>query len=255
MGTAAQPNTLTLRPNVPSELADKTRAELAGYYAHISALDDLLGKLMRGLEEEGLYEDTVFVYTSDHGDMLGSQGQRRKQRPWDESILVPLLLRYPARFGREGRAVSMPINTPDLMPTLLGLCGLEIPGSVEGIDYTPYLLGERSSDVEGTLIQCFHPFGEWLRSEGGREFRGIRTERYTYVRNLQGPWLLYDNEEDPYQLNNICGQESFRQLQMRLDEILQAHLAERKDDFLHGDAYIQLWGYQVDKNGTVPYTK
>ncbi|MDF2715859.1 MAG: Arylsulfatase, partial [Paenibacillus sp.] len=88
------PAKLTLRGNIPKAAEEQSRKELAGYYAHITALDALIGQLRATLAEENIDEDTIFVYTSDHGDMLGSQGRQRKQWPWDESILVPFLLRY-----------------------------------------------------------------------------------------------------------------------------------------------------------------
>jgi arylsulfatase A-like enzyme len=96
------PDKIVLRPNVPLERQDQASQDLSGYYAHISALDACLGRLLETLGEEGIKEDTLFVYTSDHGDMLWSQGEYRKQRPWDESILVPFLLHYPRLFGRGG---------------------------------------------------------------------------------------------------------------------------------------------------------
>jgi arylsulfatase A-like enzyme len=246
---------LTLRPNVPAELAEASRQDMAGYYAHISALDSYVGELSAALEEEGIAEDTIFVYASDHGDMLGSQGQQRKQRPWDESIRVPFLLRYPRLFGREGRKVGMPFNSPDIMPTLLGLSGLDIPETAEGIDYAPYLRGEADLRVEAALIACISPFGEFKRVNGGREYRGIRTARYTYVRDLDGPWLLYDNERDPYQLSNVCGQEVYSEQERQLDELLTRMLQDRGDDFLPGEEYVRRWGYVTDANGTVPYGK
>jgi arylsulfatase A-like enzyme len=116
-----------LRPNVPLEKHALARRELAGYYAHILALDHALGRLLDAVERSGAVEDTIFVFWSDHGDMLHSHGERRKQRPWEESVHVPLLIRYPRRFGRQGRRIEAPINTPDLLPTLLGLCGLPTP--------------------------------------------------------------------------------------------------------------------------------
>jgi len=248
------PDTLTLRPNVPSGRAEKARHDLAGYYAHVSALDHCIGQLISTLRETGLEEDTIFVYTSDHGDMLYSHGLERKQRPWDESILVPFLLRYPAAFGRRGRKISAPINTPDIMPTLLGLCFAEIPDTVEGNDYSPYLRGEAKAPAEAALIECITPFGEADRRRGGQEYRGLRTERYTYVRNLQGPWLLYDNQADPYQMRNLCGTEEAAELQERLDSLLKSILQERGDEFLPGEAYIRRWGYVTDETGTVPFT-
>ena len=117
------------------------------------------------------------------------------------------------------------------------------------------LRGEKPDDQEAaSLIMCPSPFGEWLRSRGGKEYRGVRTRRYTFVRDLEGPWLLYDNEKDPYQLDNLCGRSEHEALQERLDEVLKNKLAETNDAFLPGIEYIRKWGYKVSKNGTVPYT-
>jgi arylsulfatase A-like enzyme len=249
------PAKLTLRDNIPREAEELSRKELAGYYAHITALDALIGQLRATLAEENIDEDTIFVYTSDHGDMLGSQGKQRKQWPWDESILVPFLLRYPKAFGQARKDVAMPINTPDIMPTLLGLCYLRIPSTVEGTDYSGYLRGEDELHVEAALIHCIHPSGEFRRGVGGKEYRGIRTSRYTYVRDLQGPWLLFDNEKDPCQLTNLCDDESSKPLQKYLNHVLDRMLGEHHDDFLAGEAYIARWGYVTDQTGTVPYKK
>lgn len=248
------PETIALRPNVPEEVAKKARRDLAGYYAHVSALDELVGDLLKTLDDEGIADNTIFIYTSDHGDMLGSQGQFRKQRPWDESILVPFLLRFPKALGRTAREVRMPIDAPDIMPTLLGLCGIPIPETVEGKNYAPFLRGEEDLHVEAALIQCVQPFGEWIKMKGGKEYRGIRTQRYTYVRDLNGPWLLYDNYEDPYQLNNLCNNRQYEDVQKRLDDILMNMLKERKDEFLPGEEYIRMWNYVTDETGTVPFT-
>ena len=102
------PHSIELRPNVPPEMAEEARNWIAGYYAHCTALDDCLGALLQTLEDEGLAENTIFVFTSDHGDMLGSQGEVKKQRPWEESIRVPFLLRWPRHFGWQGREVDAP---------------------------------------------------------------------------------------------------------------------------------------------------
>ena len=251
-----QPGSIVLRPNVPAEHTDQAQKQLAGYYAHISALDQYLGQLQQTLEETGMVEDTIFIYTSDHGDMLWSQGEQRKQRPWDELILVPFLLSYPARFGVGGHKVTIPFNSPDIMPTLLGLCDIPVPATVEGTNYAPTLLGESQADAEGALIACIQPFGEWFpqNNSSAREYRGLRTHRYTYVRDLNGPWLLYDNQVDPYQLHNRCGEPAFQAVQVRLDGLLQKMLRERGDAFLPGIEYMRQWGYPADSTGTVPYT-
>ncbi len=247
------PAALELRPNVPDQLAPQARQWLAGYYAHCSALDACVGDLMATLDEEGIAEDTLFVFTSDHGDMLGSQGMERKQKPWDESICVPFLLRYPARFGPQGHQVDALLDAPDIMPTLLGLCDIPIPNSVEGFDFTDHIEGGDDPCGGCALLACYHPFGEWHCDNGGREFRGLRTHHYTYVRALHGPWLLYDNTNDPYQLNNLIDRNAYTDLQIELDYELQRRLESMNDKFLPGMQYIEKWGYEVDEQGTVPY--
>ena len=248
------PQKLTLRNNVPKEQQDEARKTLAGYYAHIAALDDCIGDLLRTLKELGLENDTIFVFTSDHGDMLHSHGQMNKQRPYDESIRVPFLLRYPAGLGAKGRTIDMPINTPDIMPTLLGLSGIEVPDTVEGTDFSDAVKGKTKPSDNAALISCPSPFGQWKRTDGGREYRGVRTRRYTYVRDRNGPWLLYDNEKDPHQLDNLCNKPQYGKLQKELEGLLSQKLQETNDEFLSGPEYIKQWGYTVDESGTVRYT-
>lgn len=243
------PEQLTLRENVSGDSA-AWRRDLAGYYAHIAALDESLDHLLRTIDDSGLRDNTLVVFTSDHGDMLGSHGQPRKQKPWDESILVPLLIRGPSI---QRQVIEIPINTPDLMPTLLGVCGVPIPASVQGDDFSLLLQGAPLPADNPVLIQCPSPFGEWTRARGGREYRGVRTRRYTYVRDLKGPWLLYDNETDSFQLNNLVNDPQFADVQARLEEELRKLLAKTGDDFQPGATYIAKWGYAVDEHGTVRY--
>ncbi len=248
------PDALSVRPNVPESDRQKAREVLAGYYAHIAALDDCLGDLLTTLSEQGIAENTILVFTSDHGDMLYSHGRQKKQQPWDESIRVPFLLRYPAALGPGGRTIDMPINTPDIMPTLLGLCGIDVLETVEGTDFSRVVKGESPAPDNAVLISCPSPFGQWNRKIGGREYRGVRTERYTYVRDLDGPWLLYDNVDDPYQLTNLVNRPEHARLQEQLEERLKARLTQTRDDFRSGWDYIRQWGYEVDDSGTVVYT-
>lgn len=181
------PEKIQLRQNVPFEAQHAARQQLAGYYAHITALDECLGRMMDTVHELGMEDNTIFIYTSDHGDMLGSQGVYAKQKPWDENILVPFLMRCPERFTKSGMVIEDPVNTQDIMPTLLELCGISIPDTVDGKSCVPLITGTEEPSDEGALLQCLHPFGEWHRNMGGKEYRGIRTKRYTYVRDLNGP--------------------------------------------------------------------
>ena len=247
---------ITLRGNVPDELRETALKDYRGYYAHMTALDECLGDLMLTLEQTGLADNTIVVYTSDHGDMLYSHSYKKKQQPWDESLRVPFLVRWPSRLQNKPHQITMPIDTPDIMPTLLGLVGdTEIPDEVEGRDLSRVILGtEKPDDDYAALITCPQPFGQWSRIRGGREYRGMRNTRYTYCRDLNGPWLLYDNEADPFQKNNLVGQRDHNKLQKEFDEHLNHLLKESHDEFLPGPELVRRSGYIIsEKSGTVNY--
>jgi arylsulfatase A-like enzyme len=244
---------IQLRPNVPDSLKNKAIKDLRGYYAHINALDDCMAMLLKTIKECGIVNNTIFVFTSDHGDMLYSQGMQKKQRPYDESIRVPFLLRYPVIQREKSKTIDAPFNTPDILPTLLGLCNIKVPNSVEGKDLSMYVKGEKELKDNNALIVSVSPFGQWIRKDGGVEYRGIRTNRYTYVRKLTGPWLLFDNLTDPNQLANLIGNSQYLKLEENLEKALKQRLRETKDEFLPGKAYIEKWGYVVDSTGTIPF--
>ena len=244
---------LTLRQNVPPQLGKQAQSTYAGYYAHCSALDECVGWLVEALKESGQLENTILVYTSDHGDMLHSRGQLKKQRPWDESIRVPFLVRCPSSLKVKPRRLEAPINTPDIMPTLLSLAGVQIPGSVEGEDFADVIRGQRKLEDNHALITCPSPFGQWTRAQGGREYRGLRTRRYSYTRALEGPWELFDNQEDPFQQRNLIKVARHRALRDELEDKLRTRLVATGDDFASGDELIRRCGYRVNKGGTVSY--
>jgi arylsulfatase A-like enzyme len=247
-----EPRNMKVRANVVPYYRQKVREDLAGYYAHATALDDCVADLRTTLTEVGIADKTILVFTAEHGDLLGSHGFYKKQQPYDESIRVPFLLHYPGGLGLAARRLDAPISTEDIMPTLLGLCGVEIPASVEGLNFSSYLHGKNSPSDGATLITCPQPFGQWARNWGGREFRGIRTVRHTFVRDLRGPWLLFDNDKDPFQVDNLVDRPGHADLQKELDAILTRKLKETADEFLPGPEYLEKWGYAVDKTGTVP---
>ena len=234
---------------VPPNCPDPVREDLAGYCAHVTALDKQLGRIEAALAAAGVLEDTIFVYTSDHGDMLGSQGVQRKQHPWDESILVPFLLRCPGQAGR-GRRISFPLNVVDILPTLLGLAGVPVPATVEGRDLSPAVRGEPFTAGDAALTMCIAPFAEYV----GAPWRGVRTARYSYARWLDGRGMLYDTAADPDQLRNLFDDAGYHATRRELEATLQQLLAERGDRFEPAAAYLQRYGYAVDERGAIPYT-
>ena len=241
---------IKLRPNVPKERYGVAKDHIRGYYSHITALDDCVAELQKEIKNLGIEENTIFVFTSDHGDMLHSHAQIKKQKPWEESIHIPFILKYPAKL-KAGTQMTKMFSFPDIMPTLLGMCNLPIPETIEGIDYTGQLLGTEELDVEAAFITCPVPFHQWKYKLGGREYRGVRTEQYTYVCDLNGPWLLYDNVNDPYQMNNVVDQLEFKNIQADLEAQLQAILDKNGDEFLPGEEYMEEWGYHWDSNDSI----
>jgi arylsulfatase A-like enzyme len=248
---------IDLRKNVPAEMRESSEKEISGYYAHCTALDDCFGMILDVLEKNDLNSDTIILFTSDHGDMLGSQGHRKKQRPWDESIRVPFLLKPHASFAAKlsNKSFSQPIDAPDIMPTLLDMAGIKIPPDVEGSSFSDFIKGEENTPrEEAALLSCIHPFGQFSRkNHSGFEFRGLRTEKYTYVRTLDKPWLLYDNEADPYQLNNLIDAEDCSSIRNSFDKLLSEKLEKVGDEFLPSEEYLKKWDYVTDESGTVPY--
>ena len=233
---------IQFRPNVPPDMRNAAADDLRGYYTHMAALDDCMDRLLKTLDRSHAADDTIVIFTSDHGDMMLSQGLTTKLYPWDESIRVPFLMRYPRKLGRKGRGIRTPFNAPDLMPTMLGLCGIPIPGSVEGTDFSGVITGARPAPRNASaFINLPVPITE-ARRYGFAEYRGLRTEQYTYVRSIKGPWLLYDNDRDPYQMHNLLGKPEHRDLQSRLDRELDATLKLRKDDFLPAAEYAKRAG-------------
>ncbi len=244
-------DSIKLRPNIPEEIKNHVRKEAQGYYAHCTALDSCVGELQKTLHETGISDKTIFIFTSDHGEMLGSQGQRpwQKQGPWDESIRVPFLLRYPEVNGNQGWTVKTPINTPDILPTLLSLAGIKIPGTVEGEDLSRLVLEKKLDEDRAALVMSVYPFDIYKEENA---FRGVRTSRYTYVRTSDGPWLLYDNELDPYQMKNMVGSAEYAGLQKKLEEMLQAKLRQTGDQFFPKQYYLEEWGYTLNEKGNIP---
>jgi arylsulfatase A-like enzyme len=240
----------------------------AYYYGCITWMDAMIGRVMERLEQDDLLDNTLILFTADHGDLMGDFGAWFKSNHLNGSVRIPFIAAGPgvsrgmiseALVGLEdivptfasaaGASIGQDVQGHDIMPTLLGLCGIPIPSSVEGLDFSGYLAGGAEPSDGAALITCPFPFGQWPASRGGREYRGIRTARYTYVRDLQGPWLLYDNEKDPYQMRNLVNESETKSLREDLDRRLQAKLASNGDQFLPGTDYLKHWGYPVEESG------
>jgi arylsulfatase A-like enzyme len=233
------PAALRLRPNVPADTTmgqkkfsrEKVRHSLQGYYAHISALDAELERLLNTLDQTGLATDTIVVYSTDHGDMLGSHGFYGKRVPWEESCRVPFFVRYPGA-APAGHESDVLIAAIDIHPTLCGLAGLNVPSYCAGRDLSGAVRGDAIKTPESVFLM--HIKKE--NSTGGRDnpaplFRGVRTSRHTYAVADDGAWCLYDNIEDPYQVRNLLDQSQGKRLAHDLDGLVLEWLKKADDPF------------------------
>jgi len=247
------PSRIALRPNfrdiAPGEglyRGEDARRSIADYYAHITALDQDLGRLLCTLDRLGMAENTIVVFSSDHGDMLWSQGMLRKQQPWEESVSIPFILRWPGRVpaGREAAAL---LGVADHAPSLLSMMGIDAPDTMEGSDLSPVMLGSTEEGPSSVFLMDVITLDE-AHAQGLRPWRGVRTARHTYARFIDGePWVLYDNEVDPYQQENLVGRPEAAGLQGELEAELQRWLERTRDtcqdwdEVITGLDLVELW--------------
>jgi arylsulfatase A-like enzyme len=229
------PEKIKLRDNVFH--ADKDI--IANYYAATTSIDWNMGRLMEVLDKLGIADNTIVIFTSDHGDMLFSQHLLHKQFPYEESINVPFILRYPERI-KPGQNSDLLIGTVDLMPTLLGLCNVEIPDTVEGKNLSSFILGENpieEPEPDSVLIEVINPCASLQNKIGMHAWRGVRTKRYTYARFREKEWILMDNKYDPFQRRNLVFTPKYKELREKLHLKLNEWLKKTNDPFLPGDSY------------------
>lgn len=193
------------------------------YYGAITALDHNMGKLMDRLEKLGIADDTIIVFSSDHGDMMYSQRSIQKGYPWEESLNIPFVLRYPKAIESDSK-VTKPFNTVDIMPTILDLMGIEIPDFCEGTSFGLSLMGQEQDLPEAAYVMSTMKWNipEW---------RAIRTENHTYVETLEGPCMMFDNVNDPYQLNNLIDDPANTRVKQELKTLYDQMATDVKDPF------------------------
>ena len=196
VATIYDPRKLRLRANVPQQQQESTQNNYARYYALCSALDDDFGRLAGALDDRHLREDTIVVFTSDSGSMLGSQGLEDDNQPFEEAVRVPLIIRYPRAFAA-GRRSDALLSSIDLMPTLLDLCGAEIPEIVQGQNLSAWMTREQGSHHES--VYSSGRLGE--ADEWRMVVRGL--DKLVVDRDLNVTHL-YNLGQDPFEIENLA---------------------------------------------------
>jgi arylsulfatase A-like enzyme len=234
-------------PNVPLDYPRrKDPLEMLCYLAMCQNLDDNVGRIMKYLDESGLADNTILVFTSDHGELHGAHGRVNKSLPYAESLNVPLIVRWPNNIP--AGATSDVFYTPmDHMATLCGLCGQDKPDTCDGMDLSPVVLGHQKMDRDAVLIMHYSSHYDYFLTSLGEsncwvnclEWRGVRMGQFTYAKYINGLEELFDNAADPYQLNNLAPlgrQQDVSTLKLARSRMKDL-LAEAHDEFLPGHAY------------------
>ncbi|QOR70570.1 sulfatase [Ruania alkalisoli] len=237
---------ITARPNVevPGRTAMARRLDydrsIADYYAAISALDTEMGRLLDCLEDLGLAESTLVVFTSDHGDMLWSHGMLKKQVPWDEAVRVPLLMRLPGVIAPGSQSAAL-ASAVDLVPTVLEFLGVEHDGQdMDGSSLTPCLAGD--GGPESVLLMDLMKADE-SADQDIPEWRAIRTRDYLYAETVgRAPWMLFDLDQDPFQMRNVVDMPGYAEIQADLVRILGSKLKDARDPFVPGVQLVERMG-------------
>ncbi|MGY5355933.1 sulfatase family protein [Wenyingzhuangia sp. IMCC45467] len=221
-------STLVVRKNVDYNVAEYARH----YYANVTSTDAYIGKVINQLEKMNLLDNTIIIFSSDHGEMLGSHGLEGKNVVELESVSVPFIVHWPK--GLKADINNILLNVPDVLPTTMGLAGLEnkIPKEVEGTNYADLLKNPNTSSVkkpEASLIML-------------NKSRGILTHQYTLCveeKNNQSNSFIYDNVNDPYQLTKINLKE-LPKVSQKLLTLLGSKLKETNDPWYQNKKLAEL---------------
>lgn len=232
-----------------SDTADDAgrRHYMAVYYAMITFVDEQVGRLLAELEAQGVAEDTIVVFTSDHGEFCFEHNMYKKDLVLLESLLhVPLMIRFPGRVQERAVRDSM-AESVDLMPTLLDLAGVDTPFGVQGESLAPLIQGERSDHKDAVFAEICPPwlynrfatyedfeahFGSWEKTPinvPGDYNKSIRERDWRYTWYGTGEEELYDHRSDPDELFNVAGKPEYAEVKQRLKMRLLEWLALSED--------------------------
>jgi arylsulfatase A-like enzyme len=227
----------------PKDLEERAE-RMRVYYAMIANIDWNLGRLLAAVDKAGIRRQTVILFTADHGEMLGAHGRMMKNIFYEEAVRVPFFVCWPGTIPA-GTVSDACLGSADIMPTLLGLAGVQIPKEVEGVDLSRSALGKPAAEPPFAFLMNTGACAAW---ENGHEWRALRTKRYTYAvyrgwpeKHLPRKELLFDNVADPYQMKNLADDPGDASLLDDFRRQLQDKMASLGDTFPESTWYRQHW--------------
>lgn len=211
------------------ESEQNVREYMAMYYGMVANVDHNIGRILNWLDKKGIAEDTMVIVVSDHGDMAGEHGYycRTKKTAYSAAAQVPLLIKYPKRFVPNMTVSSLVDASVDIMPTILEALDIDIPEQVHGTSFLPLLEGKSEPTRDALMYEIVK------QTEGEERFpipeRGIRTEKYLYVRTEDKPKIFIDLEADPFELNNLVNKAQYTEIMKQFDKKIAEHMKETDD--------------------------
>ncbi len=208
-------NAFNARPPQGDSLAlYKLNRYLADYLATINSVDTNTGRLLDYLEEAGLLDNTVVIYTSDQGFYLGEHGWFDKRFMYEESFRTPLMMQLPPSLRAAGDIIQM-VQNIDLAPTFLDLAGVTPPEDMHGVSLVPLLKGEKPRRWRDAL---YYHYYEYPAEHSVRRHYGVRTERYKLIHFYDEPdsWELFDLLNDPHEMNNLAGDHTYALVEKKM---------------------------------------
>jgi arylsulfatase A-like enzyme len=205
---------------------------IAHYWGYCTYIDDQIQRVLDRLDGLGLAENTVVIYTTDHGDMLGSHRLFNKGfYMYDEIYRVPLVVRWPGTTP-PGSQCDAFVSLVDLMPTLLEMGGARVPGDLDGRSLAPFLRGDGVADWADDVYAEYHGYESALCSQ-----RMVRTWSWKYIYNPCFEDELYDVASDPGELNNVAGELGYAHVLRRMKARLVRWLARTHDTIAEDDSW------------------
>ncbi|MXY99607.1 sulfatase-like hydrolase/transferase [Candidatus Poribacteria bacterium] len=230
---------------------EETRKARAAYYACCEFLDETLGDLLTLLERDGFLDNTIIVYTTDHGEMAGEHGQWWKSSYYEAAARVPLIVWDKQIQQSHGARVTAPVELNDLFPTLCTRAGIPIPEDLDGADLTNLMSGD-TDDWRNTAITEY-----WAPQTTG-PMRMLRTPRYKYVAFPEDESILFDLETDPDEFESLSGQEEHKELEASLHEQLmdgfswESVAEQMAADKVRSQDFKAPWGSGTPNQYTLP---
>jgi len=197
------------------------------YLRTVASLDDNIGRLLDFLEESGLAENTIVVYTTDNGMFIGEHGYFDKRFMYEESIRIPLMVRYPAEIPAGLENDNVVLNL-DFGETFLDYAGVEIPGDMQGESMRDLMRGVKNPEWRDSI---YYHYYEYPGPHKVRPHYGVRTDRYKLIYFYTiDEWELFDLEQDPYELNNVYDAPAYADIVSELKKDIKAKRKQYKDD-------------------------